>query len=173
MVFISMKCPRCNCLDDKVIDSRMAKDGAAIRRRRQCLECAHRFTTYEEIEEIEMLVVKQNNAREPFERAKVLAGLKKACQKRPVAIEVLEASAEEIAAELGAEGRREIPSKHIGLKVMEKLQDIDPVAYVRFASVYRQFQAVGEFIEEIEHLEKRPDKGRGALQPELFESTSS
>lgn len=120
-----------------------------------------------------MLVVKQNNAREPFERAKVLAGLKKACQKRPVAIEVLEASAEEIAAELGAEGRREIPSKHIGLKVMEKLQDIDPVAYVRFASVYRQFQAVGEFIEEIEHLEKRPDKGRGALQPELFESTSS
>jgi transcriptional repressor NrdR len=163
-----MKCPRCNCLDDKVIDSRMAKDGAAIRRRRQCTDCEHRFTTYEEIEELEMLVVKQNNAREPFERDKLLGGLKKACQKRPVGIEVLETAAKEIAGALADEGRREIPSKHIGLKVMEKLQDIDPVAYVRFASVYRQFQAVGEFIDEIEHLEQRPE--RGAKQPDLFES---
>ena len=165
-----MKCPSCNCLDDKVVDSRMAKDGAAIRRRRQCTECGHRFTTYEEIEEIEMSVVKQNNAREPFERSKLLAGLKKACQKRPVGIEVLENAAKQIASELGAEGRREIPSKHIGLKVMEKLQDIDPVAYVRFASVYRQFQAVGEFIEEIEHLEKLPE--RSPMQPDFFEAKS-
>ena len=165
-----MKCPRCNCLDDKVVDSRMAKDGAAIRRRRQCTDCGHRFTTYEEIEELEMLVAKQNNAREPFERSKVLAGLRKACQKRPVAIEVLETAAKEICSELAEEGRREIPSKHIGLKVMEKLQDIDSVAYVRFASVYRQFQAVGESIEEIEHLEKRPQ--RTPLQPDLFESKS-
>ena len=165
-----MKCPRCNCLDDKVVDSRMSKDGGAIRRRRQCIDCGHRFTTYEEIEEIEIVVVKQNNAREPLERSKLLAGLKKACQKRPVGIEVLEAAAKEISNELAAEGRREIPSKHIGLKVMEKLQDIDPVAYVRFASVYRQFQAVGEFIEEIEHLEKRPN--RSATQPDFFESKS-
>ena len=146
----------------------MAKDGAAIRRRRQCVDCSHRFTTYEEIEALELTVVKENGAREPFDRGKVLSGLRIACHKRPVAVEQLELAAREIASEVAAEGRREVPAKHIGLKVMEKLQDIDPVAYVRFASVYRQFAAVGEFIEEIEHLEKRPEKDD--TQRDLFEA---
>jgi transcriptional repressor NrdR len=160
-----MRCPRCNCLDDKVVDSRMAKEGSAIRRRRQCLACEHRFTTYEEIESIELMVLKRNNVRQPFDRAKLLNGLIKACQKRPVGIEILEAAADSITTGLQSEGLREIPTKIVGMRVMEQLKEIDPIAYVRFASVYRQFQDVGEFLDEIEELEKRPGN---SLQPDLF-----
>lgn len=161
-----MRCPKCHSLENKVIDSRMSRDGASIRRRRECLECAHRFTTYEYLEEADFLVVKRNGAREQFSREKLLRGIIRACEKRPVPRDTMEQSVDEIIADIQKQSPKEVPTKWIGLKVMEKLQHIDPVAYVRFASVYRQFQDVGEFIEEIQHLEKRTP--RSGLQPELF-----
>ncbi len=162
-----MRCLKCNNLDDKVIDSRMSKDGISIRRRRECLACGHRFTTYEQLEHNELRVVKRDGVREPFKREKLLDGMIRACEKRPVSIETLETATDEITHDLAAEGLKEIPTRLIGPKVMDKLQGIDPVAFVRYASVYRQFQDVGEFIEEIESLERQPpDLG---VQPELFE----
>lgn len=161
-----MRCPRCQNIDDKVIDSRASREGAAIRRRRECMKCGYRFTTYEVVEQADLIVVKQNGAREPFDREKLLRGLSKACEKRPVSIERLEAALDEIEAELIAVGSREIPTKLIGSKVMDKLHSIDPVAYVRYASVYRQFQDVGEFIDEIHSMGTRAP--RSILQPELF-----
>lgn len=162
-----MRCIKCGRAEDKVIDSRESKDGATIRRRRECLGCAHRFTTYEQLERTDLRVVKRNNVREPFRREKLLGGLVKACEKRPVSLDDLEVAAEEIITELQQDNVREIPSKVIGQKVMEKLRRIDPVAYVRFASVYRQFEDVGEFINEIRALENHVSS-RNALQPELF-----
>ena len=162
-----MRCLKCSSVDDKVIDSRMSKDGLSIRRRRECLECGHRFTTYEQLERNDLRVIKRNQEREPFKREKLLAGMVRACEKRPVPIDVLETAADQIVNELAAEGMKEIPSRMIGPKVMAKLQGIDSVAFVRYASVYRQFQDVGEFIDEIESLEKEPVDPR--LQPELFE----
>ncbi len=162
-----MRCSKCGNLEDKVIDSRESKDGTSIRRRRQCVKCHHRFTTYEQLERTDLRVVKRNNVREPFDRAKLLNGLVKACEKRPVAMDDLEIAAEEIINELQQDNIREIPTKVIGQKVMEKLRTIDHVAYVRFASVYRQFQDVGEFVNEIEQL-KRHVPQRNAFQPELF-----
>ncbi|CAN5458033.1 transcriptional regulator NrdR [soil metagenome] len=162
-----MRCIKCGNLEDKVIDSRASKDGLAIRRRRECVACGCRFTTYEQLERNDLRVVKRNGIRERFDRDKLLSGLVKACEKRPVSIDTLEQATEEIAASLHTGTLREIPTQAIGPLVMEKLRGIDPVAYVRYASVYRQFQEVGEFIEEIATLERRP-LGSDKLQPELF-----
>jgi len=166
-----MRCAKCNTFDDKVIDSRLSKDGFSIRRRRECLECGYRFTTYEQVERRDMLVVKRDGTREPFKRDKLLGGMVKACEKRPVALESLESATEEIVNELTAENMEEIPSRMIGPKVMSRLQGIDPVAFVRYASVYRQFQDVGEFSEVIESLESTPIDN--LLQPDLFEAGKS
>jgi len=162
-----MRCSKCSRTGDKVIDSRESKDGSTIRRRRECLACGHRFTTYEQLERTDLRVVKRNDVREPFSRDKLLGGLVKACEKRPVALDTLELAAEEIITELQQDNVREIPSRVIGQKVMEKLRAIDPVAYVRFASVYRAFEDVGEFLDEIKALENHVS-ARNSLQPELF-----
>ena len=161
-----MYCPKCGSLEDKVIDSRLSKDGRSIRRRRECLKCAQRFTTYEEIERSELRVAKRDGRSEPFDKEKLLAGMLKACEKRPVGTEALEKVSDDIMHELQMEFRREVPSHVIGAKVMVALHETDEVAYVRYASVYRHFQDIGEFIHEIQKLEKRPKKGGG--QPELF-----
>lgn len=166
-----MRCLKCNSFEDKVIDSRASKDGLSIRRRRECLSCGFRFTTYEQLEHSDLRVIKRDGTREPFRREKLLEGLIKACEKRPVSIESLESAVESIMGELAAEGLREIPTRLIGPKVMSKLKSIDPVAFVRYASVYRQFQDVGEFIDEIESLD-RTSSFDPKTQPELFESSS-
>jgi len=164
-----MRCIQCNSFDDKVIDSRASKDGFSIRRRRECADCGYRFTTYETVERTDLLVIKRDNAREPFKREKLLGGLIKACEKRPVPLHVLETAVDEIVNELASENIKEIPTRMIGPKVMARLQDIDPVAFVRYASVYRQFQDVGEFHDVIESLEKAPLQS--LLQPDLFDSS--
>lgn len=161
-----MRCPKCGSIDDKVIDSRASKDGASIRRRRECVVCENRFTTYEEIERADIRVIKRDGRGEPFDRHKLLAGITKACEKRPVSINTLEKAAEQIIHELETQHPREVPSSTVGAKVMEKLHTIDAVAYVRYASVYRSFQDVGEFIDEIKSLERRPRPS--PAQPELF-----
>jgi transcriptional repressor NrdR len=161
-----MYCSKCGEIDDKVIDSRLSKDGKAIRRRRECIGCGHRFTTYEEIERNDLRVAKRDGRSEPLSKQKLLAGLIKACEKRPVSVEVLEQAADEILLELENEFHREVPSHVIGAKVMQRLHALDEVAYVRYASVYRSFQDIGEFIEEIQQLERRPRVSK--LQPELF-----
>lgn len=163
-----MRCVKCNSIDDKVIDSRASKDGFSIRRRRECLECGHRFTTYEQVERRNILVVKRDGTREPFKQDKLLEGLVKACEKRPVPLETLESAVAEIVNDLSAENLKEIPSRMIGPKVMARLQNIDPVAFVRYASVYRQFQDVGEFSEVIQSLADTPLDD--LLQPDLFEA---
>ncbi len=165
-----MRCPKCHSLEDKVIDSRIARDGASIRRRRECCDCGHRFTTYEHVEEADISIVKRNGGREPLDRDKLLRGLVTACEKRPVPRSVLENAVDSIVAEIQAQNAREVPSKFLGLKIMEKLQFIDPVAYVRYACVYRQFQDVGEFIEEIQlHEPPRPQEHAppGAIRKDL------
>ena len=151
-----MRCTKCGNINDKVIDSRESKDGLSVRRRRECIDCGHRFTTYEHFEHSDMRVVKRDGIREPFSREKLLNGFIKACEKRPVSIEILEKAVDTIMAELESEGSREVLTQVLGARVMTKLERIDPVAYVRYASVYRQFQDVGEFIDEIESLGKRP-----------------
>ncbi|HYR57767.1 MAG TPA: transcriptional regulator NrdR [Chthoniobacteraceae bacterium] len=161
-----MYCSKCGGTEDKVIDSRLSKDGKSIRRRRECVGCGARFTTYEEVERTELRVAKRDGRSEVLSKQKLLGGMEKACEKRPVRREMLDRIAEEILQELETEFRREIPSNVIGAKVMEKLHALDEVAYVRYASVYRQFQDIGEFIDEIQQLERRPK--RSALQPELF-----
>ncbi|SKA94422.1 transcriptional repressor NrdR [Prosthecobacter debontii] len=161
-----MRCPKCSSSQDKVIDSREAREGHAIRRRRECMKCGFRFTTYEIVEREELRVVKRNGARQNFDREKLLSGLRKACEKRPVKMEQIEQLADDIANELEEEGYREIPSTVIGAKVMRGLEAIDHVAYVRYASVYRQFEDVGEFIDEIKSLDSR--RSRDSSQEELF-----
>ena len=161
-----MYCSKCGKLEDKVIDSRLSKDGRSIRRRRECLGCETRFTTYEEVERSELRVAKKDGRSEPFDKEKLLAGMVKACEKRPVGMEALEKVADDMMNELHMEFRREVPSSVIGAKVMAALHEIDPVAYVRYASVYRHFQDLGEFIDEIQKLDKQPRKSAG--QPELF-----
>ena len=151
-----MRCTKCGNINDKVIDSRESKDGLSVRRRRECIDCGHRFTTYEHFEHSDMRVVKRDGIREPFSREKLLNGFIKACEKRPVSIEILEKAVDTIMSELKSEGSREVLTQVLGARVMTKLERIDPVAYVRYASVYRQFQDVGEFIDEIESLGKRP-----------------
>jgi transcriptional repressor NrdR len=156
-----MRCPFCGNLEDRVIDSRMSKEGDVIRRRRECLKCERRFTSYERIEEVLPMVVKKDSRREPFERNKILSGLKKACEKRPIPIEKLEEIVTQIELKLLASGEKEVPSEWIGEEVMNALREIDNVAYVRFASVYREFEDVNEFLEEVKKLFVRKKKSRG------------
>ena len=144
-----MKCPVCQCLESKVLDSRPADEGSTIRRRRECMECKKRFTTYERIETIPMMVVKKDNSRQPFDRAKLISGIRRACEKRPVPADVIEKAADEIESALNATLNSEISTERIGELVMEKLKTIDQVAYVRFASVYRQFKDINTFMEEL------------------------
>jgi len=146
-----MRCPFCAAIEDKVVDTRPSDGDQVIRRRRECISCGRRFTTYERIDEILPLVVKKDGRREPFDRAKILSGLKKACSKRPVPVEVMESAADKIERSLEA-GDKEIPSSRIGDAVMDALRDIDEVAYVRFASVYRSFRDVNELMNELKSL---------------------
>jgi transcriptional repressor NrdR len=147
-----MKCPFCGFDEDKVIDSRSSKDADVIRRRRQCLKCESRFTSYERIEEILPLVIKKDGRREVFDRQKIIHGLEKACEKRPVSVEQWEALATKIEKRLHELGEKEISSSIIGEEIMDGLKEIDEVAYVRFASVYRQFKDIKEFMEEIKDI---------------------
>ncbi|HDH53661.1 MAG TPA: transcriptional repressor NrdR [Nitrospirae bacterium] len=147
-----MRCPFCNHIEDKVIDSRQSKDGDVIRRRRECLKCEGRFTSYERIENILPHVIKKDDRREAFDRQKILQGLEKACEKRPVSVESREAMATRIENSLQAAGEKEIPSSVIGEQIMDGLKEIDEVAYVRFASVYRQFKDIKEFMQEIKDI---------------------
>jgi transcriptional repressor NrdR len=161
-----MYCSKCGVLEDKVIDSRPSKDGRSIRRRRECVGCGFRYTTYEEIERTELRVLKRDGRSEPLDRHKIIGGMMKACEKRPVSRAEVEKAAEEILAELEAGYERELPAQLLGAKVMDKLHNLDEVAYVRYASVYRQFQDIGEFLDEIQSLGRRPK--RSVLQSELF-----
>ncbi len=147
-----MRCPYCGQTSEKVVDSREGKDGEVIRRRRECLECHRRFTTYERIEEIQFMVVKKDGRREPFDRHKLLNGLLKATQKRPVSVAQLEAIAADVESRLSEKPDREISSAEMGEIIMQRLHDLDEVAYVRFASVYRQFKDVHQFVEEVKGL---------------------
>jgi len=152
-----MRCPKCGKQDDKVIDSRSSREGSTIRRRRQCLGCSHRFTTYEEIEHEGLMVVKRDGRREEFSKEKLLSGLKKACQKRPISPKIIEDVVEKIVDEITDKYDREVPGMAIGERVMEALRGIDPVAYVRFASVYRRFEEATEFVREVKNLEANHD----------------
>lgn len=147
-----MKCPFCENEDTKVIDSRHTEEGAAIRRRRECEKCGKRFTTYEKIEEVILVVIKKDGSREPFDRNKLLNGIIKACEKRPVALADMEKCVDEIERGLNNMMEKEVKSTFIGELIMEKLKDLDEVAYVRFASVYRQFTDINTFVSEIEKL---------------------
>ncbi|UOQ46182.1 transcriptional regulator NrdR [Halobacillus salinarum] len=154
-----MKCPNCHYKSTKVLDSRPIEEGQAIRRRRECEACDFRFTTFERIEEVPLIVVKKEGTREEFSREKLMRGLIRACEKRPVAVEELENVTLDIEKELRNRGVSEVLSKDIGEMVMMRLSDIDEVAYVRFASVYRQFKDINVFIDELKELIKHEDKG--------------
>ena len=147
-----MKCPFCCCEESKVIDSRPTDEGERIRRRRECLNCQKRFTTYEIIESLPLIVIKRDKTREIFDREKLLNGLLRACQKRPVSVDTLENLVDEIEASLQNTLEREVTSEKIGAMVMDRLKDIDEVSYVRFASVYRQFKDINTFMEELNKL---------------------
>jgi transcriptional repressor NrdR len=147
-----MKCPFCSNLEDKVIDSRTSREGNAIRRRRECLKCRKRFTSYERVEDIIPMVVKKDGRRESFDRDKILTGLKKACEKRPIGMETLEGITDTIEKKLMGLGVKEIQSTWIGEEVMSSLRELDKVAYVRFASVYRQFKDINELMNEVKTL---------------------
>lgn len=152
-----MRCPFCGKNHDRVVDSRESRDGMTIRRRRECLECGRRFTSYEQIEDIPYLVVKTDGRREEFSRSKLLGGLRKACEKRPIPAKMLEELVELIETRLHEREDREISTQEIGATVMEWLRTLDPVAYVRFASVYRRFEDIGAFVEEVRSLLNQPE----------------
>jgi transcriptional repressor NrdR len=156
-----MKCPFCGFMDDKVIDSRLGKDGDIIRRRRECLKCERRFTTYERVEDVLPMVVKKDGRREPFDRNKILLGIKKACEKRPISVQAVENVVTAIEASFSESSDREIKSTEIGEKVMTRLRDLDDVAYVRFASVYRSFKDINEFMSELKDILDRRDNTKG------------
>ncbi|MBA2880309.1 transcriptional repressor NrdR [Desulfosalsimonas propionicica] len=147
-----MRCPFCGENDNKVIDSRLSKDGNAIRRRRECLLCGRRFTTYETVEEIPLMIIKKDKRREVFNRDKVRSGLKRACEKREISMNVIEAFIEELERDLREAEEKEIPSRVIGEKIMARLHELDKVAYVRFASVYQDFKDVNDFVTELKTL---------------------
>ncbi len=153
-----MKCPFCHELENRVIDSRLSKDSGMVRRRRECSVCNRRFTTYERVEETTPMVVKKDGRRENYDRLKVVNGLKRACEKRPVSVDTIDAIADRIERGLQERGEKEIPSSVIGESTMRELHDIDQVAYVRFASVYRSFKDIGEFMVELEELLKERKK---------------
>lgn len=151
-----MRCPHCSCLDDKVVDSRITREGAGVRRRRECLKCAHRFTTYETIIHAELKVVKKKgNIREDFDRDKLRAGMVKACEKRPVNPEDVDKVVDGIVSAIEKDFDREVSSNEIGRRVMNALKELDEVAYVRFASVYRKFSDVEQFITEVRKLDQK------------------
>ncbi len=153
-----MRCPYCGQVKDKVLDSRERRDGTVIRRRRACLSCQKRFTTYEQIEGLSIMVVKKDNRREPFDRNKILGGLIKSCNKRPISMQILEQFVDETEQELSDRPGRELSSKEIGERIMKMLYDLDEVAYVRFASVYRQFKDINQFMDELKRLlEQKPE----------------
>ena len=147
-----MKCPYCGNLESKVVDSRPSDEGSSIRRRRECLECHRRFTTYETMESLPLVVIKRDGSRQTFDKSKVLSGMLRACEKRPVAFDTLERIANEIEQTLQNQMDREVTSTRIGELVMERLKQVDEVAYVRFASVYRQFKDIGTFMAELSKL---------------------
>ena len=150
-----MNCPFCSNGENKVIDSRISRDGTAIRRRRECLNCKKRFTTYEYVEDVIPVVVKKDGRREEFDRTKIFVGLKKACEKRPISMEAIEGAVDRIEQECQELQMKEIPTSVIGEKIMTALHDLDAVAYVRFASVYREFRDVNEFMEELKGVLKK------------------
>lgn len=147
-----MRCPYCGNVEDKVVDSRLSAEGNSIRRRRECLKCERRFTTYEHIEEVPLMVVKKDGRRQPFERKKILAGLMKACEKRPISMEKLEQVVDKIEFTLQKNYEKEVTTKEIGELAVKMLQQLDDIAFVRFASVYRQFKDVGQFMQELKGL---------------------
>jgi transcriptional repressor NrdR len=147
-----MRCPKCGCQDDKVIDSRASREGATIRRRRECVGCGYRFTTYEEVERAGLVVLKRDGRREEFSREKLLSGLRKACQKRPVSPKIIEEMVDRIVNEVTDKYEREVPAETIGTLVVDGLRQIDEVAYVRFASVYRRFEEATDFVHEVKKL---------------------
>jgi len=149
-----MKCPFCTSHENRVIDSRVRKDGNSIRRRRECMSCNRRFTTYERVEEINLMVVKKDGTRQPFDRNKIMQGLLKAIEKRPIDPERIEEMVSELERDLQERGEREVGSKEIGERLISKLHEIDEVAYVRFASVYRSFKDVNQFMDELKDLLK-------------------
>jgi transcriptional repressor NrdR len=171
-----MKCPFCDDLENRVVDSRLTKEGGEIRRRRECFRCKRRFTTYERIEETMPLIVKKDGRRETYDRAKIVAGLQRACEKRPVSVAAIDAIADAIETSLMERGEKEVPSSVIGEAVMRHLHELDQVAYVRFASVYRSFKDVGEFMRELEDLitsrqanGKKPKKSKKGKRREARE----
>lgn len=147
-----MKCPFCDELEDKVVDSRMAREGEVIRRRRECLACKRRFTSYERIEESFPVVVKKDGRREPFDRLKIVSGLKRACEKRPISTATIEAVADRIEKRIQEMGETEVSSRTVGEEVVRELHQLDQVAYVRFASVYREFKDIEQFMDELKIL---------------------
>jgi len=147
-----MRCPKCSHQDDKVIDSRSIRNGDVIRRRRACLKCSHRFTTYEEVIKTSLRVIKRDGRHEDLDRRKLLGGVERACEKRPISAQQIETMVDTILSQLEAEYEREVPSTVIGQKVMNQLEKMDEVAYVRFASVYRRFRDVNQFLSEVESL---------------------
>ncbi len=147
-----MKCPYCSDMDNKVIDSRMTKEGNTVRRRRECLDCGRRFTTYERVEHLPLVLIKKDGRREPFSRSKVLVGVQKACEKRDISMNTLERFVDELERELQEMGEKEIPCSVVGERVIAKLHDLDDVAYVRFASVYREFKDINDFMSELKEL---------------------
>ncbi len=160
-----MRCPKCGSRDDKVIDSRQSREGLSIRRRRECLKCAYRYTTYEEIERTDLRVIKRDRSHEPFDRRKLVNSLAKACEKRSISLVVLEQAVDDIIHEIET-GGREVTSAQIGTHVLAKLRDIDEVAYLRFASVHRRFEQADEFVDAIQALGRRVKTN--AQQRELF-----
>jgi transcriptional repressor NrdR len=149
---ITMKCPFCTCIDTRVVDSRLGKEGNNIRRRRECSECDRRFTTYERIEDTLPLVIKKDGRREPFDRQKIIGGMQRACEKRPVSIATIEKIVDQMELSFQESPEREIPASRVGEVVMQALHDLDEVAYVRFASVYRQFKDINEFMKELKDI---------------------
>jgi len=149
-----MKCPYCTKINNKVIDSRLSKDGRTIRRRRECVECERRFTTYEKLEDVLPMVVKKDGRREPFNREKIFAGISLACRKRPISMSKIEEFVDSLEVHFQELGKKEIDSSEVGEKVINKLKEWDEIAYVRFASVYRQFKDIGQFMTELEEILK-------------------
>ncbi len=149
-----MRCPFCGSQRDSVIDSRISKNGASVRRRRECLKCRRRFTTYEYVERVPLMVIKKDSRREHFDRQKLMSGLMKACEKRPVSVDRLERLVDDIERKLERKNEQEVKSKDIGELVMNSLHELDEIAYVRFASVYRQFKDINQFVKEIKRFLK-------------------
>ncbi len=155
-----MRCPFCSHGEDKVVDSRSSKEGRAVRRRRECLRCSQRFTTYEYIENVALTIIKNDQRREPFDRQKLMQGIVAACKKRPVSMKKIESIVDRIENQIEKSGKMEVPSSEIGKLVMVELYQLDEVAYVRFASVYRKFKDISEFISEVKDIESKADENK-------------